>query len=80
MPATKTARTALDSNIVAKTLVDRYGVSGLAADPLTIEWAVDHALKSHAVVAVRTALKRLNNKREALGRMPAFMPYGHPLF
>ena len=80
MSATQTARTALDSNIVAKILVDRYGVSGLAADAVTIEWAVDHALKTHAPVAVKTALKRLNNKRESLGRMPAFMPYGHPLF
>lgn len=77
--ATQT-RTALDSNIVAQTLVNTYGVSGLAADPVHIEWAVDHALKTHAPAAVKTALSRLNSKRVAMGKMPSYPRYGHPLF
>ncbi len=77
--ATQT-RTALDSNIVAQTLVNTYGVSGLAADVITIEWAVDHALKTHASAAVKTALSRLNSKRVAMGKMPSYPRYGHPLF
>lgn len=73
-------RTNLDSNIVAQIIVSRYGTGPLAADVTVVEWATDHALKSHAVAAVKTALSRLNNKRVAMGKMPAYPRYGTPLF
>ena len=75
-----TTRSALDSNIVAQTLVSRYGVGPLAADVTTVEWATDHALKTYAPAVVKTALSRLNSKRVAMGKMPAYPRYGHPLF
>ena len=74
-----TSRTRLDSNIVATTLVSVYGVSGLAADPLHVEWAADCALKTHSVEAVKTALSRLNSARCRHGKIPAYPRFGSVL-
>lgn len=79
-PMKTTTISALGSNIIVQTLINRYGVNGLTADPIAVMWAVDHTLKMHSVPAVKAALKRLNNKRTAMGKMPAYPHFGHPLF
>ena len=71
------------ANILCTILETTYGVNGLQTDALYIGWAVDRALDmpdTHNLFDVKIALKKLNQKRTRLGKMPFVPAYGHRLF
>jgi len=75
MPATNTIKT------VSEICTERYGVNALQTEPLTIEWAADHALDQGADLAtVRRELRGINRKRESMGRIPFSPRFGSRLF
>lgn len=78
MPANATPN--LSKNSIAKTLVDVYGVSALAADPVIIEWAVERVLKTESKESTAKALRQVNRARERMGKIPTFPRYGTALF
>ena len=74
-------RTASNIPTVSKTLCDRYGVAASAADPITIEWAVDYALDNGATVeAVKAEVRKINAARARLGRITFSPAYGSRIF
>ena len=70
----------LSKNSIAKTLVDVYGVTALAADPVTVEWAAERVLKTESAESTAKALRQVNRARERMGKMPMYPRYGTALF
>lgn len=61
-------------------LSDRYGVTVENAPKIAIIWAAEELLKVEPVAVVKKQLSAMNRKREKLGKIPACVPFGHPLF
>lgn len=83
----KTTAARLAANSIARCLVSRYGVTGLASEPNTIEWACSFLLGTDfgakepmPAEAVRGSLRVLNSIRVSQGVSPWHPPYGNPLF
>lgn len=65
---------------LAEVLSSRYGVTVENSPVEAILWAADHLLISEPVAVVKKELSAMNRKRERLGKRPAYVAFGHPLF
>lgn len=61
-------------------LSDRYGVTVENAPVEAILWSADHLMTFEPVAVVKKQLSAMNRKREKLGKCPAYVAFGHPLF
>ena len=61
-------------------LASRYDVSVLSAPVCAILWTADALATSADVPTAKKALVAVNRRREKAGVIPAYVPYGHPLF
>lgn len=61
-------------------LSSRYGVTVENSPVEAILWSADHLLLSEPVAKVKKELSAMNRKREKLGKRPAYVAFGHPLF
>lgn len=58
-------------------LENRYGVGALAADPTTILWAWAVLAQDKGEGVADKELSALNRRRNKVGKMPAYKPYGY---
>ena len=65
---------------LAEVLSSRYGVTVENAPVEAILWAADHLMTTEPVEKVKKQLSVMNRKREKLGKRPAYVAFGHPLF
>ena len=73
-------RNTLAKNPIAQTLINVYGVTAMAADPLHIEWAAERVLASDGREVTGKALRQVNRARERMGKMPMYPTFHSPLF
>jgi hypothetical protein len=57
-----------------------YGVSIYEASPISVIWAAERMAKNDDVTSVIKALRAVNRKREKMGKMPAYPPFGSAIF
>ena len=65
---------------LAAVLESRYGVGAVAAPPVAVLWAAEHLAESEGFAVAKAQLSALNRVRERHGRIPAYAPWGSPLF
>ena len=65
---------------LSEVLQSRYGVTVENAPKIAIIWAAEELLKVEPVEVVQKQLSAANRRREKLGKMPAYVHFGHPLF
>jgi hypothetical protein len=65
---------------LAAILANTYQVGILAAPPTAILWAADALMAQAGAEIARRELSALNRKRIKAGKMPAYAPFGSPLF
>lgn len=65
---------------LASILTSRYGVTVENAPKITIIWAAEFLMAQEGAEIAKKQLSAVNRKRERLGRIPAYVDYGHPLF
>lgn len=53
---------------IVEILRTRYGVNEMEADAITVEWAAEHMAETQGADVAGKAWKRLNAKRERMGR------------
>ena len=58
-------------------LESRYGVGAIAACPTTILWAWAVLAKEKGEAVADKELSALNRKRNKVGKIPAYKPYGY---
>lgn len=69
------------ANLIETTIVSRYDVTAMVASPLTILWTADYLVSAgYEIDQIKKDLKKVNRKREKAGKIPAYAPYGSPLF
>lgn len=60
--------------------LSRYGVTVEEAGPISVVWAAEHLMELEGVDVAKKQLRAVNRRREKLGKRPAYVDYGHPLF
>lgn len=60
-------------------IASRYGVDALTCEALVIEWAAEVLAKTEPVAKVAREWKKLNRRREKMGRYTNIPPYGSAL-
>lgn len=65
---------------LASILSSRYGVTVENSPEIAIIWAAEFLMEQDGVEVAKKQLSTMNRKREKLGRIPAYVDYGHPLF
>lgn len=61
-------------------LTGKYGASLNNASPETILWAAEMISRLHGKEFAKKELSKANRLREAMGKVPAYAPWGHELF
>lgn len=69
--STKVAAKMLE-NVVA----DRYDANALECDAIVIEWAADQIVKTHGVAVAAKEWKRVNARRNRLGKYTTIPQWG----
>lgn len=67
-------------NKLTTILSDVYEVGPLAAPTIAVLWAAERLCEAEGSDVAKQELSALNRLREKRGRMPAYAPYGSPLF
>jgi hypothetical protein len=78
--ANKTAANTKIMKLFSSTLSSRYGVGVLSAPVCAILWTAEAIAAEADVPTAKKALKAVNGFRANRGIIPAYFPYGHPLF
>lgn len=59
---------------------ERYGVNALTADAIVIEWAAEHMAKTTGYEAAARAWRRINSRRERMGKYTTIPQWGSKMF
>jgi hypothetical protein len=78
--AHKATETKAPKTTIVEILRTRYGVNEIEADAITVEWAAEHMAETQGADVAAAAWKRLNAKRERMGRYATIPRYGSPLW
>lgn len=80
MNTTTNGTTVRGAKMIENVCAERYGVSALNCEALTIEWAAEHVAKTHGVAVAAAEWKRVNARRYRLGLYTTIPQYGTALF
>lgn len=82
MELTTGARVIMSSStcVIENLIESRYGANALTCEPLVVEWAAEHLAKSIGKDKAAGEWKRLNARREALGKYTTIPSYTSALF
>ena len=58
----------------------RYGVSPIEADAVVVEWAASHLAETVGVEKAAKAWRKMNAKREKMGRYTSIPQWGTPFW
>ena len=67
-------------NVIENLIADRYGVNALNCDDIVINWAAHVLVETHSVEFAGAEWRRLNRRREKLGRYTTIPDHGSALW
>ena len=65
---------------IDQVLQDVYGVNVYSAPATCVVWAAEFMAQRDGIELAKSELSDANRRREKLGKRPAYVEYGHPLF